>query len=202
MKASKNQRDTTAKGFLKAAWGHRAAAQILEPHAGIEAGKPKAIFFAFYNVLGLSVELYLKGFLRTRGIDSVTLSHKPFGHDVDRLLKEALDRDIMRIPAATRLPFSEANLRRFVSTIGQHYAQHKYRYLDNNTKKYSYIKNTELLWPMLDHLQGLLEMAIFLEERSISIDEIADSVAEAVREWRESQKIELRPIVTAKMLNK
>jgi hypothetical protein len=108
----------------------------------------------------------------------------------------------MRIPAATRLPFSEANLRRFVSTIGQHYAQHKYRYLDNNTKKYSYIKNTELLWPMLDHLQGLLEMAIFLEERSISIDEIADSVAEAVREWRESQKIELRPIVTAKMLNK
>lgn len=118
-------RKTAASDFLKAAWGHRNAAELLEAHTGVATSKPNATFFAFYNVLGLALELYLKGFLRTTGMDAYTIG-QTYGHKLDELLRDSLASGLLKIPAPTRIPFSAFNLQKLIDTINPYYSSHLY----------------------------------------------------------------------------
>ena len=58
---------TTGETF-KAADGHRHAVQLLQPHEFRNDGNRSSLFFAIYNVLGFTVELYLKAYLAQSGM--------------------------------------------------------------------------------------------------------------------------------------
>jgi hypothetical protein len=187
-------RKTAASDFLKAAWGHRNAAEILEAHTGIATSKPNATFFAFYNVLGLALELYLKSFLRTTGLDAYTIG-QTYGHKLDELLRDSLASGLLNIPAPTRIPFSSFNLQKLIDTINPYYSSHLYRYLDEDFKEYKYIISTNILWSTMDYLQGLVETAILLEAWGISIEKIDAQVGDQIRKWRAEQNIDSDPLV-------
>jgi len=137
----------------------------------------------------------LKAFLRTQGFESSTLKSKKYGHNLENLFQAAIEAKLLKIPAATRIPFDADNLARLIRTINPYYSDHLYRYLDEDFKAYSYIKNTEVLWPTLDYLQGLVEGAIVFQSLGRSIEEIDASVGEQVRKWREEQGVESTALV-------
>jgi len=83
---------TSSKGFFDAAsGGHFGYARILYPNNTISEAKSGALFLAFYNVLGFSVELYLKAFLSMHVYSIDDLSSKPFGHDLQNLLERSIE---------------------------------------------------------------------------------------------------------------
>lgn len=83
---------TTAKDFFKAADGHRRAVELLQPHEFRPDGSRDSLFFSIYNVLGFTVELYLKAFLAKNGMQDSELWKKEYGHNLSNLFDEAKRR--------------------------------------------------------------------------------------------------------------
>lgn len=83
---------TTAKDFFKAADGHRQAVELLYPHEFKNDGSRSSLFFALYNVLGFTVELYLKAFLAREGMQDRELWAREYGHNLQSLFEEATRR--------------------------------------------------------------------------------------------------------------
>lgn len=83
---------TTAKDFFKSADGHRRAVELLQPHEFKDDGTRDSLFFALYNILGFTVELYLKAFLANNGMQDSELWTKKYGHNLKNLFEEAKNR--------------------------------------------------------------------------------------------------------------
>lgn len=80
---------STAKDFFKPADGHRQAVDLLRPYEFRPDGTRDSVFFAIYNLLGFSVELYLKAFLSKAGMSETELRSKQYGHNLRSLFGEA-----------------------------------------------------------------------------------------------------------------
>jgi hypothetical protein len=83
---------TTARDFFKAADGHRRAVELLQPHEFRNDGNRDSLFFAIYNVLGFTVELYLKAYLANSGMRDNELWAREYGHNLKNLFAEARRR--------------------------------------------------------------------------------------------------------------
>lgn len=106
--------------YFRAANGHRQAATILEPHVGNIGDYTESVFLAFYNVLGFSLELYLKSYLVSCGFSSEELSKRPYGHDLGVLYSAGFERG---------LTVQESALRRIVEPLNPNHSEFTYRYL-------------------------------------------------------------------------
>jgi hypothetical protein len=111
--------------YFRAADGHRQAAIILEPHVGDIRDYAQSVFLAFYNVLGFSVELYLKSYLAGWGISSDVLSKKPYGHNLEALYIAAF---------AKGLTLQESAVRRIVELLNPNHSEYTYRYLTDRAQ--------------------------------------------------------------------
>lgn len=83
---------TYAKDFFKAADGHRRAVELLIDHEFKPDGSRDSVFFAIYNILGFTVELYLKAFLAKNGMADSKLCKREYGHNLSNLFREAKSR--------------------------------------------------------------------------------------------------------------
>lgn len=135
--------------YFRAANGHRQAAIVLEPHIGSIGDYTNSVFLAFYNVLGFSVELYLKSFLASCGLTSVALSKKPFGHDLAALYSAALQKGLTVQPSA---------MKRIVELLNQNHSEYTYRYLTDSVEL-TYIAPGE---PMKLAFKALEELHYFI----------------------------------------
>jgi len=113
---------TTAKDFFKAADGHRRAVELLQPHEFRPDGSRDSVFFSIYNVLGFTVELYLKAFLAKDGMPDSELWKKKYGHNLSNLFDEAQKRGF-----AVCLPEMTA----IINFLGSGHADYGYRYVQD-----------------------------------------------------------------------
>ncbi|RUV01003.1 hypothetical protein EOA79_19615 [Mesorhizobium sp. M1A.F.Ca.IN.020.03.2.1] len=148
-------KNTSASSFLRAAWGHAKAARILDPHTGLSEGRTNATFFAFHNVLGFAIELYLKAFLAGRGWTVEKLANSEFAHKLDALLKASVEAGLFDQIGFPHV--HQSALARVVAIIGPRFADYSYRYIDDDNNQYEYVETSEYLWPILDDLQLRIE---------------------------------------------
>lgn len=119
---------TTAKDYFKSADGHRRAVELLHPHEFKADGNRGSLFFAIYNLLGFTVELYLKAFLAKEGVQEAELRSKKYGHKLSKLFDEAKKRGF-----AVCLADMEA----IVKFLDSGHGQFGYRYVqDGGTLNY------------------------------------------------------------------
>ncbi|TIR05322.1 MAG: hypothetical protein E5X37_27130 [Mesorhizobium sp.] len=134
--------------------GHANAARILSPHLGLSEGKPNATF-AFHNVLGFAVELYLKAFLSGRGWTVEQLADQKYAHKLDALLTASVQAGLFDYAGLPNVRPSA--LERVVQIIGPRFADYSYRYIDDDNNRYDYVESGEYLWPILDDLHVRIE---------------------------------------------
>lgn len=151
-----NGRTTSANSYFKTADGHRRAAEILYPHTQNDNTPSSSIFFAFYNVLGFSVEMYLKAFLVNKGMVSETLSRRDFGHKLSVLYEEARTNGIYSYPGITELhptvTVEPGALERIIQIIGPRFENFTFRYINDNEDTYEYIETMDIVWPIMNDL--------------------------------------------------
>jgi len=107
-------------GILRFAEEYRRAADLVHQDGDL--------FNPAYGLIGLSIELSLKAYLVSRGMDEKSLSNRQFGHNLDALWSEAhrqrIDR-LLRIPGAAGV----------VSVLNDVYMAHEFRYIRTGTRR-------------------------------------------------------------------
>ncbi|RVO31927.1 hypothetical protein [Sinorhizobium meliloti] len=151
----KKMKNTSAESFLKAAIGHHEAMALIFPKVGNTSVPDNAVFFAFYNVFGFAVELYLKSFLAADRLTVEQLSKAPYSHNLENLFAEADKRGLFDFPG--RPDVEKSALKKIVEIIGPRFADYTYRYLDDDDNVYQYIESMEYVWPVMDDLRIRIE---------------------------------------------
>lgn len=83
---------TTAFGLWRYAGDYLAAAKVVRASRGRDD-----IFFPAYFLVGHSIELAMKAFLRASGISVAALRSRTYGHDLERLIRESRKRKLGRL---------------------------------------------------------------------------------------------------------
>ncbi len=110
----------SALGYYSAGKDYVEAAKVIwlrspeRQHLGL--GK---FFLPMHMLLGFSLELFLKAWLRDTGLSSQILRRDPYGHDLQELYAEALRRDFPAVP-------SQADL---VEHLAVEHGEYGYRYM-------------------------------------------------------------------------
>lgn len=115
---------TMAKDFFKSADGHRKAVELLCPHEFKADGSRDSLFFAIYNLLGFTVELYLKAFLSKNGIQDSELSKRPYGHNLNNLFDKALE---------CGFDVSLENMASIIEFLDVGHGEYMYRYVQDSS---------------------------------------------------------------------
>lgn len=118
-------------------------------------GKTNATFFAFHNVLGFAIELYLKAFLAGQGWTLEALASPAYAHKLDALLKASVESGLFDQIGFPHV--RQSALERVVAIIGPRFADLSYRYIDDDNNRYEYVETSEYLWPILEDLQMRIE---------------------------------------------
>jgi hypothetical protein len=63
-------------------------------------------------------------------------------------------------------------LERIVEIVGPPFGDMRYRYIDEDNNKYTYISSMEYVWPILEDLQGRIEISLNLADVGVSHDEL------------------------------
>jgi len=95
---------------------------LLQPHEFRADGSRNSLFFAIYNVLGFTVELYLKAFLAKNGMQDSELWKKEYGHNLSSLFEEAKRRGF-----AVCL----ADMTAIIKFLGAGHSEYGYRYVQD-----------------------------------------------------------------------
>jgi hypothetical protein len=161
-------RTTSARSFLMVAAGHMEAARLVFPRVGQVPNR--AVFFAFYNVLGFAIGLYFKAYLVSRGMTTSQLASKIYGHNLTSLLEKATELGLFDVPGRGNVDRSA--LERIVEIVGPPFGDMRYRYIDEDNNKYTYISSMEYVWPILEDLQGRIEISLNLADVGVSHDEL------------------------------
>lgn len=109
---------TSPFGLLRFAEEYRAAALVVRQAKAGEIPPSPA-----YMLIGQSIELSLKAFLLARGVPLEKLAAKPFGHDLEALLREARRRRIDRLVPLHQF-HDEA-----IQLVSPVYRRHEFRYI-------------------------------------------------------------------------
>lgn len=131
---------TTAKDFFKAADGHRRAVEILQPHEFRVDGNRDSLFFSIYNVLGFTVELYLKAFLAKEGMKDSELWKKEYGHNLSNLFDEAQKRGFK---------VCLEDMAAIIKFLASGHSEYGYRYVQDG----SYLNHFDDLVPVIHALR-------------------------------------------------
>lgn len=111
---------TTPFGLLRFAEEYRLAATLV-----VKGADPPEHSSPAFMLIGHSIELSLKAFLLARGIPIDTLSKRPYGHDLDRLLADSLRLRIDRL-----VPLYDFH-REAIALTSPVYRKHEFRYITN-----------------------------------------------------------------------
>lgn len=114
---------TSPFGLLRFAEQYRVAAVVVH-----QAAHPDQFSNPAFMLIGQSIELSLKAFLLARGVTLEKLKFKPYGHDLERLLSEAILRRLDRL--VTLHSFHQGAIKA-VSPI---YRDHEFRYIVTGTR--------------------------------------------------------------------
>ena len=144
---------TSASSFLRAAVGHHQAANQVQKGIKDSAGRFNATFFAYYNLVGFCIELYLKSYLSNNGRTVDELAR--FGHRLRDLLSDAASRGLFSYSGVGIVDPSA--LHRIVNIVDPHFSSNTYRYIDDSNDRYTYIENSELMDTILLDLRVRIE---------------------------------------------
>jgi len=85
-------------------------------------------FMPLYFLLGQSIELSLKAFLLARGLPLNELRRKKYGHNLEKLLNEALERGLSRQVELEQEHVAAINL------LGIEYLARQFQYINTGSK--------------------------------------------------------------------
>ncbi|CAO4173678.1 hypothetical protein EEDFHM_02342 [Methylorubrum populi] len=160
-----NEGTTTAKGFLKAADGHKEAAkQINLPKISPNQNTP-SIFLGFYLLVGQSIEGLLKAYLAQKGYKSSDLQQK-FGHKLIKLYNRAVKEGINELHSKYKIHINidPSAFEKIVKSVARHHGDYTYRYVKDDDYSYTYFEDTQMVLTVLDYIHYIIQEEIGLGE--------------------------------------
>lgn len=113
---------TSPFGLLRYAHEYHVAADIVH-----DSGEVGEFTMPQYSLMGQSIELSLKAFLRSRGFTTKMLSGRAYGHDLTYLLETAKSKHLAWVHEL--LDFQEEA----IIVLNPAYSSHKFRYIENGS---------------------------------------------------------------------
>lgn len=157
-KIAKPRLTTSPLSFFRAADGHRTALHHLAPIVNPEGQPNTSVFFAYYNVFGFCLELYLKAFLSTKGKTADELAREPYRHDLTRLYADAVDE---QIHTYSGLPLVHPSaLDKVISIVAPDHGSYAFRYISADDASYTYFKSLEIVLLVVDDLHAKIQNVI------------------------------------------
>lgn len=130
--------EPTPFGMLRYAEDYRIAAEkVIGDCNPLESG----LLMPAYNLIGQSIELSLKAYLLSAGLESKQLRVFPFGHRINALLAKAEELGLVAF-----VPLDGAD-RHIVASLSARFETHEFRYIKVGTKTLPY-------WSLIAALAG------------------------------------------------
>lgn len=137
-----DQNQPTPFGTLRYAEDYRIAAEKV---IGDENSLKSVLLMPAYHLMGHSIELSLKAHLLATGVRNSKLMGRGYGHDIERLLRKAVTRDLSRL-----VPVDDTE-RHIVQVLAAPHRDHQFRYIKVGSKTLPFWSEVGALAKKLTH---------------------------------------------------